>query len=28
VLKKSGVNLELEIKLIGFPENIYEDIYA
>jgi len=28
VLRKSGVNMELEIKLIGFPENIYEEIYA
>jgi len=28
VLKKFGVNLELEIKLVGFPENIYEEIYA
>jgi len=28
VFKKTGVNMELEIKLIGFPENIYEEIYA
>jgi UDP-N-acetylmuramate dehydrogenase len=28
VLKKFNVNLELEIKLVGFPENIYEEIYA
>lgn len=28
VQKRSGVDLKLEIKLVGFPENIEEEIYA
>lgn len=28
VAKRTGIGLELEIKLIGFPENIYQEIYA
>ena len=28
VMKKRGINMELEIKLLGFGENIYEEIYA
>jgi UDP-N-acetylmuramate dehydrogenase len=28
VMKRTGVDMKLEIKLLGFPENIYEEIYA
>ena len=28
VLRRTGTRLELEIKLVGFGENIYEEIYA
>ena len=28
VLKRTGIGLELEIKLIGFPENVYEELCA
>jgi UDP-N-acetylmuramate dehydrogenase len=28
VMKRTGIGLELEIKLVGFPETIYEEIYA
>lgn len=28
VMKRTGVDMKLEIKLVGFPENIEEEIYA
>jgi UDP-N-acetylmuramate dehydrogenase len=28
VLKRTGITLELEIKLIGFAENVYEELLA
>ncbi len=28
VMKRTGISMELEIKLVGFGENIYEEIYA
>ncbi|HLF15167.1 MAG TPA: UDP-N-acetylmuramate dehydrogenase [Bacteroidota bacterium] len=28
VMKRTGISMELEIRLVGFGENIYEEIYA